>query len=283
MAASSEGLALQRGNKMSNVNWEIFAACEPEVAAYLESNLSNSFMKSLHDQASKRGELSEKQLACVEKNIGQKDRWSDDRAKPAGHSIDLSAVFEKFATARDAGLKRPKLRLENFCFSLMGGKNAGAIAVKTGPGYDDTYLGKVFSDGVFFKTHACSDSQLEELQRISGDVLAAAREYGAISGTCSCCGRALDRAESVKMGIGPVCAEKWGLGGARMAEEAKRKEFATATDYILDRPEAAPVAPAATIVEEDASATLSDLMAQDREMEAAGCTAADYYAQTHGA
>lgn len=267
---------------MSNTNWSIFEACEPAAAKYIQLNLSNSFMKSLYDQACKRGELSDKQLACVEKNMGQKDRWSDDRAKPAGHQINLREVFEKFATAQAAGLKRPKLRLENFCFSLMSGKNAGCIAVKTGPGYDDTYLGKVFTDGVFFKTHSCTDAQLEQLQRISGDVLAAAREYGTISGTCSCCGRALDRAESVKMGIGPVCAEKWGLDGIRQLEEAKRKEFATATDYILDRTEAAPVAAEATIEKEDPSATLNDLIAEDQAMAAAGCTAADYYAATRG-
>jgi len=193
-------------------NWEIFAACEPEVAAFLETHANSDFLRSLRDQAKKRGELSEKQIAAVHSNIDRMNQWEQKGERPAGYDVDLTPVFKKFAIAQQNGLKKPKLRLENFCFYLAtGGKNAGAIYVKSGPAYEDTYLGKIFCDGVFFKSRECTAEQVKQLQAISENVLEAAVSYGRNTGNCSCCGRLLTNAKSIELGIGPICLDKWGL------------------------------------------------------------------------
>jgi hypothetical protein len=202
-----------RQEEASDTNWEIFEACEPEVAEFINKNYeNNSFLSSLREQARKRGDLSPKQIEAVHKNIDRQKSWEQKCEKPAGYEVDLTAVFEKFAAAQASGLKRPKLRLENFCFSLAtGGKNAGAIYVKDGPQYEDTYLGKIFNDGVFFKSRECTNEQVEELQAISKNVLEAAVAYGRKTGNCSCCGRLLTNKESIELGIGPICLSKWGM------------------------------------------------------------------------
>ena len=39
----------------------------------------------------------------------------------------------------------------------------------------------------------------------------AAIRYGQRTGSCACCGRALSNKQSIDLGIGPICAEKWGF------------------------------------------------------------------------
>jgi len=199
----------QRANrkvKQQADNLEALRQDHPAVIGWLEQ-ASGNFATSLLEQAQRWGNLSEKQVAAVEKIIAK----DAERRKPSAQ-VDLSAVFEKFATAIEAGIKSPKLRLNGFSFSLAkSGANRGHLYVKDGPAWEDAYLGKVSPDGEFFKARDCSDEQLEALLELSADVLAAAKAYGRKTGSCSCCGRELTNAESIAMGIGPICASNWGL------------------------------------------------------------------------
>jgi len=46
---------------------------------------------------------------------------------------------------------------------------------------------------------------------VAADPLAAAIAHGKETGQCSCCGKTLTKQESIDLGIGPICRQKWGL------------------------------------------------------------------------
>lgn len=41
--------------------------------------------------------------------------------------------------------------------------------------------------------------------------MAAAKMHGQQTGICSCCNAELTNPESIALGIGPICREKWGF------------------------------------------------------------------------
>lgn len=147
------------------------------------------------------------QIVAVERNL-EKIEAGKKTAIERQTEINVNKIAVAFATAKENKIKRPKLRLGDFLFSLAPdtGANAGAIYVKTG----ETYLGKVVR-GIFYPVKACTTEQIEEIKKIAADVAAAAKAYGFRSGNCSCCGRELTRADSIELGIGPICAERYGF------------------------------------------------------------------------
>ena len=56
-----------------------------------------------------------------------------------------------------------------------------------------------------------SHSGETDLTKIAADPAGEARLYGMRTGTCACCGRELTDPNSIEAGIGPICAENWGL------------------------------------------------------------------------
>ena len=126
-------------------------------------------------------------------------------------AINVSAIAKAFAAARGNGIKSPKLRLAEFTFSRAPdtGKNAGSIYVKDKRG---EYLGKV-SDGQFRVSVACDGPTKARVIEVASNPHESAKAYGLKTGSCSCCGRELTNSESISLGIGPVCRDKFGWGG----------------------------------------------------------------------
>jgi hypothetical protein len=124
-----------------------------------------------------------------------------------GEDIDVSKIEVAFADAFKNGIKTPKLRLGSFMFSRAPdtGRNAGSIYVKEGK----SYLGKV-TDGEFFPVWDCGDDRKAQVIDVAADPAKAAKAYGLRTGKCSCCGRTLTNGLSVALGIGPICATKFG-------------------------------------------------------------------------
>jgi hypothetical protein len=172
-------------------------------------NGNNEFARSLYDQLCDRGYLTENQIAAVQRSIdkGKEAKAEADAKRPEVGSGALK-MLEVFKRARGNGYKRPTVRTEQFDFSLApdAGKNAGFLYVKS---HDNgEYIGKIDPNGRFFgfKTpQAIVDSLLEVCQ----NPLEAAVKFGAKSGICSCCGRELTNKESVELGIGPICRERF--------------------------------------------------------------------------
>ena len=165
----------------------------------------NSFAASLIEQIATKGSLSEKQMFAASAMLMKIKQTQADK-KSNLVSIDLSNVKKIFDKAHEA-IKTPKFRVDNIVLSRApdSGANAGAIYVKV----DGEYAGKV--TGGYFVPCRAPEGTLEKLQEIAKDPLGSAVAYGKRTGNCSCCGRELTKHDSIEKGIGPICAERWGL------------------------------------------------------------------------
>jgi len=172
------------------------------------------FAASMLQAVTKYGSLTDGQLAAVRRCM-QRDaeRAAVRAARPADAVVageGFARMLAAFAAAKVSGLKHPKFRVAELAFSLAGAnsQNAGCLYVKDAAG---TYLGKVTAAGGFFKSSDCDATKADTVRSVCADPLAAAVMHGKQTGSCSCCGRELENAESVALGIGPICREKWGL------------------------------------------------------------------------
>ncbi len=125
--------------------------------------------------------------------------------------MDASKINEAFAKARgDAALDGEgvfglKLRLDTFQFS-PDRENVANVWIKEG----QTWCGKIEA-GKFNRFKNCTDEQEARIKVCCDDPAAAAKAYGQRFKNCSCCGLALTNEKSRALGIGPVCAAKWGF------------------------------------------------------------------------
>jgi hypothetical protein len=194
---------------------ETFKDQHPVEMNWLITHSSNTFAQSLLEQLNKRGALSEKQVAAITNAVARDADREANRAKEtaareaAAPAVTIEAIERSFESARDKGIKRPKLRLDTFKFSLApeSGKNAGSIYVVDRD--QDQYLGRV-TNGKFFRVRECNDEQEKRIIEVCADPKAAAIAYGKREGSCSCCGKTLTNHASIDLGIGPICAGKYG-------------------------------------------------------------------------
>jgi len=162
--------------------------------------------------------LTPNQLAACERCVAPDKQRAAERVADAkarledAPSIDISKIETAFTAALENLLKFPKLRLDTFEFSRASAasKNAGALYVKEG----ETYLGKI-QGGKLICTRQCDDKTKARVIEAAADPHKAAKAYGMRTGSCSCCGRELTNGESIDLGIGPICAGKYGWGGRR--------------------------------------------------------------------
>ena len=74
----------------------------------------------------------------------------------------------------------------------------------------DQYLGKIVDDK-YLPTREASQEQVAQVVLIAADPAEAAKVHGVKTGQCSCCGLPLTNAESIKLGIGPICRDRYGF------------------------------------------------------------------------
>ena len=165
----------------------------------------NSFARSLVEQIINKGSLSEKQMFAASAML-MKIKQNKEEKQSNIVSIDLSNVKKIFDKAHEA-IKSPKFRVDNMVLSRApdSGVNAGAIYVKV----DGEYAGKV--TGGYWLPCRAPEGTLEKLQEIAKDPLGSAVAYGKRTWNCSACGRDLTNHGCIEKGIGPICAERWGL------------------------------------------------------------------------
>lgn len=181
--------------------------------------ISFDFPIRMREAIDKYGSLTDGQLAAVRKLMMRDHERSAERKAEIvkrteqAVAIDVAKIEHSFQHARDAaaeageGVKWLRLRLDTFSFTPAGAqsKNAGGIYVKEG----ERYLGKVLA-GKFIRSGACSAEQETRIVAAAADPMAAAKAYGLRTGSCSCCGRELTNRASIDLGIGPICAKKYG-------------------------------------------------------------------------
>lgn len=167
------------------------------------------FAQSMIEAVRKYGSLTERQLAAVQKCVAKSAERAAERQQRVEHapSVSVEAIETAFANAKNAGIQRPKLRLDTFVFSPApsAGKNPNAIYVKE----NGEYLGKV-SGGKFYAVRNCSGDVQGRVLAAASDPANAAVAYGKKFGSCAVCNRELSDPASIERGIGPICAERFG-------------------------------------------------------------------------
>lgn len=180
----------------------------PIYSAVFEMSGWNELSASLVAQHQAGKAWSEKQVLAIQGMIARMEERRALRAAEA-QSADLSAIVSMFMHAKTSGYKRPIYRAEGVKISLApeNSANAGALYVKT---EDGDYIGKV-QDGKFFATRDATEEHKHAIAVIAENPGEAAIRYGRQTGSCACCGRALSNKQSIELGIGPICADKWGF------------------------------------------------------------------------
>ena len=170
----------------------------------------NAMAHSLLDALRKYGSLTDKQVSAARSMLAKiAERKAEREAERAARTreVDTGLIEKMFEAAREAGLKRPRFTADGLTISRAPdtGRNAGSLYVKLG----HEYAGKI-TGGRFYPTSGHAEIA-DRVAAIAADPLGAARLHGQKTGACSCCGRELTDDQSIAAGIGPVCAEKWGL------------------------------------------------------------------------
>ena len=200
-------------NKLLEAKTE-FNEQNPGLVKFLRENAHwSDFFASLVSQFESKGTLSDKQIRAARsgqsKVLQNQERKRKEREANKVQA-DLSSIKAMFDAARETGLMRTRYIAEGLELSAApsNGRNPGAIYVVRL--YDNQYLGKVI-DRVFSPMHFATGEDKQALARIAADPKEAAVRWGQKTGTCSCCGRELTNKDSIKAGIGPICARKWNL------------------------------------------------------------------------
>lgn len=181
-------------------------------------------MQSFLDQANDRGSLSEKQIAVVHSAMAKDSAKKEERAAErvaAAPTVDIAALAAIFAKAVDNDIKRPIYRADRVILKLNRAKDV--IYVTTTEG--DTYLGKI-DGGKFMATYAGRNAGFDvtaDLLAIAADPLAESIKYARRTGACGVCGITLVDPVSIRAGIGPICAGKWGFNFRREAARDQLK------------------------------------------------------------
>lgn len=160
------------------------------------------------DLARKFDYLSEVQYAWAHKLA-----VDNSTPKSVKNSPEMEALFTPFRAAIARGMKRIKMRFEGI--ALSPNRDLSALWVTSLTESEDgdygpkpKYLGKVTLSG---PDSRLSDEVKAAIFEVAKDPLTAAIRHGRETGECSCCGRELTNKESIRLGIGPICREKFGL------------------------------------------------------------------------
>jgi hypothetical protein len=214
--AAKRATARRNKQKTIQANIEAFRESNPDMFTELrnayEVGHSNGFISSLADQLFTRGSLTDNQIAAWERGKDKLRTMQQERAaaEAAAPVVDLSPIAAMFERAAESGYKRPSYRAEGLVLSRASAhsRNPGALYVKDIETQD--YLGKVVG-GKFMGVRTAPANTLTQLQGIAADPTGAAVRFGQRTGVCACCGRKLTKHTSIERGIGPICADRWGL------------------------------------------------------------------------
>ena len=178
------------------------------------SPIGGDFGASLSDSIRRWGNLSSRQLGWAHKLVVEASTPRDssgDRHFPRIRSlIDAAAA---------SGIRFPKINLTTpdgkrvrLSRAGAGSRAPGVVHITDGRPYDNnTYYGKLYTDGVFLPSGSATPDIIEFLESLDADPEATASAYGTRSGNCCFCTRQLTDGRSVAVGYGPVCADNFGL------------------------------------------------------------------------
>jgi hypothetical protein len=150
--------------------------------------------------------------------------------------INIVNHFNNAATK----LKYPKLKLTHpveLTLKLAGSnsKYPGSITVTNGHSYGSStniYYGRIAPDGEFIPSAFYLKSKfpstykgvLELLVNLNTNITKVALTYYKATSNCMFCGKPIMTNESLTVGYGPICAEKWGLPWGEVEKDTSKTE-----------------------------------------------------------
>lgn len=177
----------------------------------LLQHCQGSFARSLWNQSHNR-QLSAAQMAWAHK-LACDLLQQESQQEANNEGAQFARLFEVFKAAKARGLKRLTLRLSGV--NVKPNRDLTMLWVTSQTekeegnyGLQPKYLGKVTPNRLDSRL---TDDVKAVLLEAAADPLTAAIRYGRETGSCSCCGRDLTNPESIRLGIGPICREKFGL------------------------------------------------------------------------
>lgn len=211
---SSKPLADVRA--VNNLAFDTFEAAHPDIAAWWK-NSTFPFAVDLRNKLKQWGHLTPNQVAAAERCAR---RYVESlvattkqvKLSSASKEVNVQFIIDAFERARVNGVRTPHLRLLgkdmklDFSRAPDHGSNPGAIYVKSKG--TNKYLGKILG-GRFAKSSDCSESEQDAVLVACSNPEQAAIAYGRRFGSCSVCGRELTNHESIDLGIGPTCRERF--------------------------------------------------------------------------
>ena len=182
----------------------------------------NSFWNSLLSQWEKYQHLSDRQWACVEREMDKAPKMA--RNTPTIEVAPLADMMARFEMALEH-IQKPAMVLcdeegEEYRFNPAPatGQNAGWIYLKsrgdTGWGWGWCYRGKINPQtGELWAAKGQSANDLVQVVRmlLADGLDAAVLHYGHHTSNCGLCGRQLTEELSVASGVGPICASRYGI------------------------------------------------------------------------
>jgi hypothetical protein len=123
----------------------------------------------------------------------------------------VQAIFARMSEGRK-GIPIVRFACGDMLFKMKPAKvtsmNYGSIYITTD---DGIYCGKLREDGKFLASRDCPDCDMSQaLGLFCEDPKAAVIAYARRTGRCAICGRTLTNAESIELGIGPICLANLG-------------------------------------------------------------------------
>lgn len=195
------------------------------------SRPAGTFAQSLVQQARFRG-LSAKQWAWVHKLA--MEMIAPPPAPVATVVVGgLQKITEMLQTAAH-NLKWPRIVYRGVRLSLAKAADTVNVTSDERAFAARTFYGRITPGGSFQPTRSCAPGVAETLADLATDPASKTAAEGKRTGACCFCGRELSTKESLHVGYGPVCAEKYGLPWGETGPSAA----ALAADRGEEEPEA---------------------------------------------
>jgi hypothetical protein len=167
-----------------------------------------------------------------------KRREKEQQAERAARSVDCNAkpIFDMMKLAMSHGLRNPKITFKGdtkvrFAMAGPGSKYRNQIIVTDGLPYgQNKFFGTITEEGLFTPSRACDDAVRKLIVDLATDPTTTAAVHGVRTGNCCFCGHELTKGISVDTGVGPICADKYGIdrdalqAAALAAREAMKAE-----------------------------------------------------------
>lgn len=249
VAAAAKGKATKEANA---AQYRVDHALEIE---YLRNASDRGFRLAgdLLDKLDTFGAFTDGQLNLVRKLMAEDAAKRDEyliaqAAKTASKSgeVDIAAIEALFARAVSNDLKRPMFRTEHL--TIKASRHPDVLFVTATN--SDTYLGKI-KEGKFEARREATAETLDQLRAIATDPQAEAVKYGRLTSCCGICGRGLVDPVSIRTGIGPICAARFGFTFAR---ELNRDDIIAEVNEQAAKPDALPADMRAKYVTPEAKA-----------------------------